>query len=59
MSLAVFANFRIDSMERLQRMKDSFQSFHHAKIEQWVVNIRGEYQDSALYYLNEKLGSHK
>lgn len=57
MSLAVFANFRIDSMERLQRMKDSFQSFHHATIDQWVVNIRGEYQDSALYYLNEKLGS--
>ena len=56
MSLAVFANFRIDSMERLQRMKDSFQSFHHATIDQWIINIRGEYQDSALNYLDKKLG---
>ena len=56
MTLAVFANFRIDSHERLKRMKDSYYSFNKTKISQWVVNIRGEYRNSAAKFLNQKLG---
>ena len=56
MSLAVFANFRIDSHERLKRMKDSYYSFHKTKINQWIINIRGEYKNSAAKFLNQKLG---
>ena len=54
MSLAVFANFRIDSHERLKRMKDSYYSFHKTKINQWIINIRGEYKNSAAKFLNQK-----
>ena len=56
MSLAVFANFRIDSEERLQRMKDSFESFKGAEIQQWVINARGYFKDDAVQYLKDRLG---
>jgi len=56
MTVAVFANFRIDTKERLQRMKDSFQSFYSKKINQWIINFRGQYKDSALNYLSKELG---
>lgn len=57
MSLTVFANFRIDSHERLKRMKDSYYSFHKTKINEWIINIRGEYKNSAAKFLNQKLGN--
>lgn len=56
MTLTVFANFRIDSKERLKRMKDSYNSFGESKIKQWVINIRGKYKKSAAKFLNQKLG---
>ena len=56
MTLAVFANFRIDSNERLKRMKDSYYSFGTIKINQWVINIRGKYKKSAAKFLNQKIG---
>jgi hypothetical protein len=56
MSLSVFANFRIDSEERLLRMKDSFESFRNAEIDKWVVNARGQFSSDALCYLSERLG---
>ena len=56
MSLTVFANFKIDSEERLQRMKDSFESFKDAEINQWVINARGHYKDDAIQYLKDRLG---
>ena len=54
-TLSIFANFKIDSPERLRRMKDSFTSFMQIKATKWVVNIRGEYKADARDYLKEKL----
>jgi hypothetical protein len=54
--LTVFANFRIDSEERLLRMKDSFNSFCAADIEKWVVNIRGPFKNEAAEFLKKNLG---
>ena len=56
MTLAVFANFRIDSNERLKRMKDSYFSFENSRINQWIINIRGKYKKSAAKFLDKKLG---
>jgi len=55
--LSVFANFRIDSEERLLRMKDSFRSFYEEDIEIWIINIRGDYKKEAGEFLKENLGS--
>lgn len=55
MTLTVFSNFRIDSKERLLRMKDSFHSFKNHKINQWVINVRGEYKLSAIKFLDKQL----
>ena len=41
MSYTVFSNFRIDSEERLQRLKDSYNSFSNSNITNWAINIRG------------------
>jgi hypothetical protein len=54
--LTVFANFRIDSEERLLRMQDSFHSFCEADIETWVVNIRGPLKKEAAEFLRTNLG---
>ncbi len=51
MGYCIFANFRIDSIERLQRMKDSFDSFKSSNIEEFVMNIRGQYADEAKSYI--------
>jgi len=56
MSLTIFANFRMDSEERLLRMKDSFESFKDATIERWVINARGPYKKQAMIFLEERLG---
>lgn len=55
MTLTVFSNFRIDSKERLLRMKDSFHSFKNHKINQWVINVRGKYKLSAIKFLDKQL----
>jgi hypothetical protein len=36
-NISLFANFRIDSNERLQRMKDSFASMHGINFLNYVV----------------------
>ena len=54
-NLAIFANFQIDSEERLLRLKDSYRSFCNADIENWVVNIRGKYKYQAGVYLKNEL----
>ena len=54
--LDIFANFNIDSLERLKRMKDSFNSFYNLElINKWVINIRGEFKDEAKKFLKNKL----
>ena len=56
MTLAVFANFRIDSHERLKRMKDSYNSFENKKINQWIINVRGKFKKTAVKFLKKKIG---
>jgi hypothetical protein len=55
MPLSIFSNFRIDSHERLNRMKDSFYSFKDADIEKWVINFRGSLRNEAYNFLYEHL----
>jgi hypothetical protein len=55
MALTIFSNFKIDSKERLLRMKDSFHSFKNHKINQWVINVRGKYKLSAIKFLDKQL----
>ena len=57
MPLSIFSNFRIDSHERLHRMKDSFYSFKDADIEKWVINFRGSLRNEAYNFLYEHLGN--
>lgn len=54
--LTVFANFQIDNLERLQRMKDSFNSFVKVNPNQYVVNIRGKFKNKAGKFLKQKVG---
>ena len=54
--LDIFANFNIDSQERLKRMKDSFHSFKDFdQINKWVINIRGSFKNDAKKFLKKKL----
>jgi hypothetical protein len=55
-SLTIFANFNIDSKERLKRMKDSFYSFKNINPDQWIVNIRGSEKFHAGNFLKQELG---
>lgn len=56
MKFSVISNFRIDSEERLSRMKDSFMSFEQPFIDRWVINARGPLADMALDFLRNNLG---
>ena len=56
-SLTIFANFFIDNQERLQRMKDSFNSFKNINPDEWVINIRGKYKSEAGDFLKNKIGN--
>lgn len=53
--LSVFANFRIDSNERFNRLKDSFLSFKDCKIDNWVINIRGNFKNDVAIFLSENI----
>jgi hypothetical protein len=55
-SLCIFANFFIDNIERLQRMKDSFYSFRNINPDQWIINIRGRLKSQASQFLKKELG---
>lgn len=37
-------------------MKDSFESFKDADINQWVINFRGYYKNDAIQYIKDRLG---
>lgn len=50
--LSIFANFFIDTEERLQRMIDSYDSMKLLQGHQWLVNIRGSKRVEAAAYLN-------
>ncbi|TSK04499.1 MAG: glycosyltransferase [Geobacter sp.] len=50
-TLTIFANFRIDSEERLLRMKDSFASFKGIASQRWLVNVRGPFKEQARAFL--------
>ena len=54
--LSIFANFKIDSKERLLRMRDSFDSFCDEDVGKWVVNIRGPLKEEAGEFLRNRLG---
>jgi len=49
--LSIFANFFIDNDERLQRMKDSYQSMKPLHGLKWLVNVRGSKKTEAAAYL--------
>lgn len=49
--LSIFANFFIDTEERLQRMIDSYESMKLLHGLQWLVNIRGSKKAEAVAYL--------
>lgn len=51
MSLTVFANFYINDIKRLERMKTSFLSFCEGSIDFWLINIRGEFSNEAEQFL--------
>ena len=53
--VTIFANFRINSQDRLSRLMKSFESFQSAKIDKWVINIRGEYKTLAGDFLTQEL----
>ena len=52
--LTVFANFYIDTEERLLRLKDSFRSISQIDVAGFVVNVRGRYSKEAAYFIAEK-----
>lgn len=54
-NLTIFANFFIDTEERLQRMKDSYQSLKDIVVEKFVVNIRGGKSIEAARYLRDHI----
>jgi hypothetical protein len=54
----VFSNMRINNNARLQRFKDSFQSFCDADIPRWIINLRGTHKEAAADFLSAHL-AHK
>ncbi|OGG72659.1 hypothetical protein A3A38_00275 [Candidatus Kaiserbacteria bacterium RIFCSPLOWO2_01_FULL_53_17] len=53
--LTVFANMLINSEERFEHLKDSFESFCDVS-DDWLINIRGKKRDVVIEYLKERLG---
>ncbi len=53
MNISLFANFRIDSAERLHRMRDSLDSIRDIKFSNYVVNIRGSLRKEARLYIEQ------
>lgn len=53
--ITIFGNLRIDSLSRLQHMKDSFLSFEGAS-DNWLINVRGVFRHEAIAFLKEQLG---
>ena len=55
--LTVFANFSIDSEERFLRLKDSFFSFSKGNIDNWVINIRGNFKEQVKIFLTAHINT--
>jgi hypothetical protein len=53
MNISLFANFRIDTAERLQRMKDSLASMRGINFLNLVINIRGSLRQEARYFIEQ------
>jgi hypothetical protein len=53
MSLTVFANFYIADRKKFEMLKLSFRSFNKAKIDQWIINVRGDYKKRVINYLKK------
>jgi hypothetical protein len=53
--LTVFANFKIDTQERFRRLKDSFFSFKDCKIDNWLINIRGDLKEDVAKFLKDNI----
>jgi hypothetical protein len=53
MSLTVFANFYIADRKKFEMLKLSFRSFNKAKIDQWIINVRGDYRKKVINYLKK------
>ena len=59
MSVTVFANFKIDSLVRFERLKLSFNSFCQYEFANWVINIRGKYKKTAYDFLTKNIPNYK
>lgn len=55
LSLIIFSNFRINDLERFNRMKDSFHSIKSINALKWVINVRGIYSKDVKKYLEDNL----
>lgn len=55
LSFCVFANFLINTEERFQRLKDSFQSFQKICPDEWILNIRGSYKYKVANYFEKNI----
>ena len=53
LQVTVFANFYIDTDERLQRMKNSLLSMKTIECSMYVVNARGRFADQALKFIKD------
>src|SRR3989344_5202553 len=53
--LTVFANMLINSEERFEHLKDSFESFDTVS-DDWLINIGGKERDRVIVFLKERLG---
>jgi hypothetical protein len=53
--LTIFANMRVNSEERFEHLKDSFDSFSGAS-DDWLINIRGTKRTEVIAFLKERLG---
>ena len=57
--ISVFANFFINDQERLKKLKLSFFSFENARINNWVINVRGEYKKEVKRFLCKNINKKK
>ncbi len=53
--MTVFANMMINSDERFEHLKDSFESFKDTS-DDWLINIRGKKRLEVIAWLKERLG---
>lgn len=59
MSLTVFANFYIADRKKFEMLKLSFRSFNKAKIDQWIINVRGDYRKKVINFLKKNITQDK